>query len=217
MPADYTRWRITRATDQAQWSWLNQAIKLQVQITDPSLYGCTFALARVRVYSSNADQLRSDNWQKLSLSIVELKPILRLPQRLRTDFGWDYLREFPTDAASGLSAVQIWRNLGFNTIPALVSQSPEFSHCDLSAKMGYYHVLPCRADPITFLTLAGQGGNIQIPASSSRLRSVLQTGLGRVCGMSCICRPSRRMALRPFLTGWVASRYDKRLLVSLDH
>jgi hypothetical protein len=134
VPAGYVRLRVTRATGQAQWSWLNQAIKIQVQITDPSLYGCTFPLARVRVYSNNADRLRSDNWQKLSLSIVELKPIQRLPRRLRTDFGWDYLREFPTDAASGLSAVQMWRNLGFNTIPALVSAVTRGFHaviCDL--------------------------------------------------------------------------------------
>jgi hypothetical protein len=57
------------------------------------------------------------------MTVVELKPVARLPQRLRSDFGWGYLNDFPTSetssSGSGLSAVKTWRQLGFNTIPFL--------------------------------------------------------------------------------------------------
>ena len=116
VPAGYWRLRITRAA--GQWSWLNQAIKLQVHVADQALQGRTFPLARVRAYSSPADRRRPDNWQKLALTVVKLEPIVP-PRRLRTDFGWDYLREFPTDETRGLSSLKTWKALGFNTIPAL--------------------------------------------------------------------------------------------------
>jgi hypothetical protein len=117
IPTGYNRVQITRPA--SQWSWLNQAIKIQIQVTDPSLYGRTFALSRVRVYTTNADRSRSDNWQALRMTIAELKPVTRLPRRLRTDFGWSYRNDLANDAKGGLSAVRTWRKLGFNTIPDL--------------------------------------------------------------------------------------------------
>ena len=121
VPAGYHRLRVSRP--EGQWSWLNQAIKLQFKVTEPSVHG-TFPLARVRVYTRDADRERSDNWQTLRMTVVELKPVARLPTRLRTDFGWGYLNDFATSdattsAGGGLSAVKMWRQLGFNTIPFL--------------------------------------------------------------------------------------------------
>ena len=121
LPAGYARVRLLKPAGR-DWTWTNQAVKIQMAI-DPKLCGRSFPQARIRAYNGAANGRRQDNWQPLALRVVPLQPI-RLPQRLRSSFGWDYAEEFPTNQTLGLDGIATWRALGFNTVPAIGAGYP---------------------------------------------------------------------------------------------
>ena len=115
VPAGYQRLRLNKPTTY-EWSYLNIAIELRVEVLDKSLEGRSFPLSRIRAYSGPSGQVRSDNWQALTISVKALLPVSTLPKRLHTAFCWAQPDQFADDAARGLSSVGTWKALGFNTV-----------------------------------------------------------------------------------------------------
>jgi hypothetical protein len=115
VPAGYQRLRLNKPTTY-EWSYLNIAIELRVEVLDKSLEGRSFPLSRIRAYSGVAGQVRSDNWQTLAISVEALSPVPALPERLHTAFCWAQPDQFVNDAARGLLSVGTWKALGFNTV-----------------------------------------------------------------------------------------------------
>eukprot|EP01051_Picozoa_sp_SAG22_P005001 SAG22_NODE_285_length_12974_cov_2.969087_2_plen_911_part_00 len=116
--AGYRRLRLLKAAH-SEWSYMNIAVQIKTAVLDKALVGQTFTAARIRAYSGAAkNQLRSDNWQPLAITVKALVPA-PLPKRLHTAFCWAGVKEFVDDRALGLSSLATWRALGFNTVPGL--------------------------------------------------------------------------------------------------
>ena len=105
IPAGYYRIRLEKG---ATWQWgVYNKPKLQFEV--PSrMIGHSFPSARIRGYSSSAGQQRADNWQRLELTVAELKPVPVLPKRLHTAYCW---------SNAGMVAPKTWKALGFNSLP----------------------------------------------------------------------------------------------------
>ena len=82
----YLRVRLDKSLA-ARWGEQN-TLKLQFAVTDSALVGRTFALAKIRCYSTVRGQKRPDNWQALSITIKALVPVPVLPKRLHTSYCW---------------------------------------------------------------------------------------------------------------------------------
>jgi hypothetical protein len=127
----YIRVRLDK-TPTASWGIYN-VLKLQFEIA-VALAGRTFPLGKIRCYSTRTGQQRSDNWQSLSITVKALVPVPVLPKRLHTSYCWSNPWLFPSDnRTGGLSSLQMWRTLGFNTIPGAGSSestSPSFNGRD---------------------------------------------------------------------------------------
>eukprot|EP01043_Picozoa_sp_COSAG02_P002326 COSAG02_NODE_54_length_43941_cov_54.857990_2_plen_574_part_00 len=117
VPSGYKRLRLEKPKA-AEWSYLNLAVEIKTAVTDAKLEGKTFALSRVRAYSSPANQARADNWQPLAITVKKLTPVPVLPKRLHTAYCWSGARPFVDDSKLGLDSISTWKALGFNTVPS---------------------------------------------------------------------------------------------------
>ena len=128
----YLRVRLIKSVT-ASWGIYN-FVKLQFEVTNTALADRTFASAKIRCYSADSGQQRSDNWQLLSITVKTLTPVPVLPKRLHTSYCWSNPWLFPSDNETGLmSSLHMWRSLGFNTIPGAGSSestSPSFGGRD---------------------------------------------------------------------------------------
>ena len=125
MAEGYRRLRLVSGAKQ-EWSCENYAVVLKFVVADKRLVGQHFPRARIRAYftagaetyaGSPHNQLRSDNWQAMALTVKPLKPLTTMPKRLHTSFCWSGPFPFVDDPGCGYSSVATWRMLGYNVVP----------------------------------------------------------------------------------------------------